>query len=183
MPLALPSTSSPLPSSLSSMLPSPSPLPPWPPPLLSSLSPLPSPSPSPSPLLSPSSCHHRRHLSRRRCYRPCHHRRRRCHRPPRRHLCRRSTPQKSRRSPPLPRRPPLSHSICRARHARWSASTLGLQWKTPWSHPSPRMTRRGMWERVIDHTWRKPPLSTPSRQNPLREDLGGRLRLPSARRG
>jgi hypothetical protein len=34
------------------------------------------------------------------------------------------------------------------------------------------MTPRGRWERAIDHIWRKPPPSTPSCQNPLREDLG-----------
>jgi hypothetical protein len=42
----------------------------------------------------------------------------------------------------------------------------------PWSHPSPRMTPTGRREQAIDHTRGKLHSSTPSHQNPPKEDLG-----------
>jgi hypothetical protein len=54
----------------------------------------------------------------------------------------------------------------RARHARWSASMLGLWWTAPWNHPSLRMTPPGRRERVIDHTRRRLAPSTPATLTP-----------------
>jgi hypothetical protein len=114
-------------------------------------------------------CRHRRPCRRRR--HPCRRRRHCCHRPHHRHRRRRFTPRKSRRSLPLPRRPPPNHLIHRARHARWSASMHGLRWTDPWSHLNPRMMPPERLEWAIDHTQRRPPPSIPSRQSPPREDL------------
>jgi hypothetical protein len=98
----------------------------------------------------------RRHRCRRRCCCPrCRHRR-----------C--STPRKSRRILPHPRRPPTH----RAQHARWSASTPGPQWKAPWIHLSHRMMPGEKLEQANDPTQRMPPPSTPSPQSPPRGDSG-----------
>jgi hypothetical protein len=91
---------------------------------------------------------------------------------------RRSTPQSQRSLPPPLRRSTTNRPTHRARRARWIASTPGLWWTAPWSRPSPGDAG------ASDRSYSKETSSKYSESPKSSEGgLGGRLRLPSARRG